>query len=193
MAMNTGEALCDARHLAMRAGMGQGSCASPASVPDHEPRPFDRLTPTPLGEGGAARAGNGQCRGRFGVWGWRVVVCVSWFASWLERLIQAYAKRSSGDPRTHARLHMFSRLRRCFVWVVGILVGLDRLGIDLSHVALVGSALAVGLDLGVQNVVSNFVSGLILLFERSFKVGTLWTWSLACAAMCARSPCATSG
>ena len=99
------------------------------------------------------------------------VLAIWWLASWLERLLQALGQRRFQDPRTHARLHMFSRLLRYAVWLVGTLMGLNYLGIDLSNVALLGSALAVGLGFGLQNVVSNFVSGLILLFEQSLKVG----------------------
>ena len=57
------------------------------------------------------------------------------------------------------------------MWVIGTLVGLNSLGIDLSSIALLGSAFAVGLGFGLQNIVSNFVSGIIILLERSLKVG----------------------
>lgn len=50
-------------------------------------------------------------------------------------------------------------------------MGLNQIGIDLSNIALVGSAFAVGLGFGLQNVISNFVSGVIILVERSLKVG----------------------
>ena len=66
---------------------------------------------------------------------------------------------------------MLGRLFRYVVWVIGTLIGLNYLGIDLTSIALLGSALAVGLGFGLQHVVSNFVSGVIILLERSLKVG----------------------
>ena len=66
---------------------------------------------------------------------------------------------------------MLSRLLRYGVWVIGTLVGLNYVGINLTNIALLGSAFAVGLGFGLQNIFSNFVSGIIILLERSIKVG----------------------
>lgn len=99
------------------------------------------------------------------------VVGVWWFASLLERSVHRMTRRYADEPWKSAHIHLLSRLLRYGVWVIGTVMGLNYLGIDLTSIALLGSAFAVGLGFGLQNVFSNFVSGVIILLERSLKVG----------------------
>ncbi len=94
-----------------------------------------------------------------------------WFASALERNLNRFALRHAEESWKYARIHMLNRLLRYAVWVVGTLLALNYIGIDLTSITLLGSAFAVGLGFGLQNIVSNFVSGVILLLEQSLKVG----------------------
>ena len=57
------------------------------------------------------------------------------------------------------------------VFVVGLIVLLQVSGVNLSSLVVVGGALGIGVGLGLQQLASNFVSGLVMLFERPIKVG----------------------
>jgi small-conductance mechanosensitive channel len=57
------------------------------------------------------------------------------------------------------------------VFLGGLFVGLQSLGVDLSSLVVFGGAVGVGVGLGLQNVVSNFVAGLVLLVEQPIRIG----------------------
>jgi small-conductance mechanosensitive channel len=60
---------------------------------------------------------------------------------------------------------------RYIVLVIGIVIFLQSAGINLSAVTVLAGALGVGIGFGLQNITNNFVSGIIILFERPIKVG----------------------
>ena len=60
---------------------------------------------------------------------------------------------------------------RYFVIVIGFLIILQTAGIDLTTLNILAGAIGIGVGLGLQSVANNFISGLIILFERPIKIG----------------------
>jgi small-conductance mechanosensitive channel len=68
-------------------------------------------------------------------------------------------------------IYTMTRLLNYVFYVVIGLMALSVLGISFEKMALVAGALSVGIGFGLQNIVNNFISGIIILFERSLRVG----------------------
>lgn len=99
-----------------------------------------------------------------------LILLIPWYlAHGVERAMLTAARRrpSLRQPTVFA----LARIARYFVLAIGILLGLNIMGIDLTAFALLGGAIGIGVGLGLQNVFSNFVSGIILLVEQSLKPG----------------------
>jgi potassium-dependent mechanosensitive channel len=80
------------------------------------------------------------------------------------------------DVYHHFRLargipYAISTMLHYAILVLGFFLALGALGIDLTKLTILAGAFSVGIGFGLQNVINNFVSGLILLFERPIKVG----------------------
>ncbi|HTE24700.1 mechanosensitive ion channel domain-containing protein [Flavitalea sp.] len=97
---------------------------------------------------------------------------------WLAHLLQKYIGYFFGDTGTDEDAQnkvQRSRLliARLVLLCVGYLLAVTASGIPVDKITIVLGALGVGIGLGLQNIVSNFVSGIILIFDRPLQIGDL--------------------
>ena len=100
-----------------------------------------------------------------------IIVTVNWFAKFVEKVIYSRVSRNVNSGLSNSSLYAFSRISRYIILFIGIVVGLNFIGFNLSSLALVGGALGVGIGFGLQNIFNNLVSGIIILIEQTLKVG----------------------
>ncbi|WP_423927756.1 mechanosensitive ion channel family protein [Dokdonella sp.] len=94
----------------------------------------------------------------------------AWFTSkWLRRALERYGH--SRPEVSRPALYAAGRVLHYLLIAIGISLALSAIGLDLTKIAFFASALGVGIGFGLQGIVNNFFSGLILLFERSLKIG----------------------
>lgn len=96
------------------------------------------------------------------------VVCVL-LSVLLRRLLRRYARRyESVNPSS---VYVVGRLLHYLLLLVGVLLALNATGIPMARFTVFAGALGVGLGFGLQAIFNNFVCGVVLLFDRSLKVG----------------------
>ena len=74
-------------------------------------------------------------------------------------------------PLEEGTKYVLRRITEYALLIIGAIVAFQTIGINLSGLAVIFGLLSVGIGFGLQNVASNFISGLILLFERPIRVG----------------------
>ena len=93
------------------------------------------------------------------------VLVAMWISRWIDRRLK---RLSTLAPSTRIGLAKFAN---AFLIALSILVGLNTAGVDLTTLTVLTGAIGVGLGFGLQSIASNFVSGFVLLMDRSIKPG----------------------
>jgi small-conductance mechanosensitive channel len=94
-----------------------------------------------------------------------VVILSSWVKSQLEN--NWLKMTTMGQGARDAMVTIIGYI----MFLIAIMAGLSAAGFDFGNIAIIAGALSVGIGFGLQNIVNNFVSGLILLFERPIRKG----------------------
>lgn len=94
-------------------------------------------------------------------------------ALWLAQLIESRLQRVTGMDAS-LRLALIKTVRTLLL-IFAVLIALPAVGIDLTVLSVFGGALGVGLGLGLQKIASNYVSGFIILLDRSVRPGDMIT------------------
>jgi potassium-dependent mechanosensitive channel len=104
-------------------------------------------------------------------------ILVALIAVWASFLVSKFV-RFLLEEDVYNRLHLASGIPYAIstvlhyaILLLGFFVALSALGIDLTKLTILIGAFTVGIGFGLQNIINNFVSGLILLFERPIKIG----------------------
>jgi len=102
-----------------------------------------------------------------------VIVLAVIVALTLARIVES---RLMGITQMNLSLRMaLSKAARTVMLILAVLVALPAVGIDLTVLSVFGGALGVGIGFGLQKVASNYVSGFIILLDRSVRIGDLIT------------------
>ena len=93
------------------------------------------------------------------------VLVAAWISRWLERRLKRLGNLA---PSTRIGIAKFSN---AFLIGLSVLLGLNAAGVDLTALTVLTGAIGLGLGFGLQSIAANFVSGFVLLMDRSIKPG----------------------
>jgi small-conductance mechanosensitive channel len=94
-------------------------------------------------------------------------------ALWVGRLIETRVMRAK-TLELNLRI-VLAKIIRALLMLVGVLIALPLAGIDITFLSVFGGALGVGLGFGLQKTASNYISGFIILLDRSVRIGDVVT------------------
>jgi small-conductance mechanosensitive channel len=99
-----------------------------------------------------------------------LIVMFGFLLSWVIRHLLERLKNRRNYAKSSA-IYTLGRILHYIIIITAIFAALGTIGLNFSNFALIAGALSVGIGFGLQSIVNNFVSGLILLFEGSLRVG----------------------
>jgi potassium-dependent mechanosensitive channel len=98
-----------------------------------------------------------------------LLVLLLWVATWLSAFVER--RINAASRLTPSVQLLFGKLFKIGLFSIAILMAMSSIGIDITALAVFTGALGVGVGFGMQAMVSNFIAGVILLVERSLKIG----------------------
>jgi potassium efflux system protein len=103
-----------------------------------------------------------------------VFVCIIWVSSVISTVINfLFGNVNQEESGYRKRIGSMMLLIRLIIWTLGFLVAVAAAGIPLDRLSFMLGALGIGIGFGLQNIVNNLVSGIIIAFERPIQVGDI--------------------
>lgn len=101
------------------------------------------------------------------------IVVTIFIALWFSRVIENRVMRVD-NINMNLRV-VLAKLLRIFLLFIAVLIALSAVGLDITMLSVFGGALGVGLGFGLQRIASNYVSGFIILLDKSMQIGDVVT------------------
>ncbi|WP_345985560.1 mechanosensitive ion channel domain-containing protein [Sulfurimonas sp. HSL-1656] len=89
----------------------------------------------------------------------------AFYKRWIVRLARRWPDMSQMSMRLASNIGYY------LIVFIAVIIAMGSLGIDMTSISLIAGALSIGVGFGLQTVVSNFIAGIILMFERTIRIG----------------------
>jgi len=98
-----------------------------------------------------------------------VLMIVFWISSLVSKKSKSYVDNSKSIKSSTKSI--IAKFIDIIVYAIVLIILLKTFGVDMTTLAVIGGAVGVGIGFGLQKIASNFISGIILLFEKSVEIG----------------------